>query len=73
MARFFLLNHFWAGPPSELRQVLNILNQDDLRLNNAVKLATIEARSREEAKCESKVYATTVAPDDNEDTQIDAF
>jgi hypothetical protein len=63
LAKFFLLNHFRAGLPSELRRVLNLQNEDELRLNAAVKLATIEARSREEAKCQSKIYATEVAED----------
>jgi len=30
LARFFLLNHFRAGLPSELHQVLNLQNQDEL-------------------------------------------
>jgi len=47
-----------AGLPTELSSVLNLQNEDELRLNATVKLATIEARSREEAKCTSKVYAT---------------
>jgi hypothetical protein len=46
VAKFFLLNHFRAGLPSELRRVLNLQNQDELKLNQAVKLATIEQRSR---------------------------
>jgi hypothetical protein len=53
--------------------VLNLQNQDELPLNNVVKLATIEARSREEAKCSSKIYATEVAPEDSDDPQIDAL
>jgi len=72
LARFFLLNHFQAGLPTELRRVLNLQNKDELRLNAAVKLATIKARSREEAKCASKVYATEVIVEDTEDTQIEA-
>jgi hypothetical protein len=53
--------------------VLNLQNQDELRLNNMVKLATIEARSREEAKCARKVYVTEVSPEDSEDPLIDAL
>jgi hypothetical protein len=70
LAKFFLLNHFRAGLPTELRRVLNLQNEDKLCLNTAVKLATIEARSREEAKCTSKVYATQVVKD--EELQIEA-
>jgi hypothetical protein len=72
LAKFFLLNHFRAGLPTELCQGLLLQNEDELRLNAAVKLATIEARSCEEAKCNSKVYATEIAADDNEDNQIEA-
>ena len=72
LAKFFLLNHFRAGLPTELCRVLNLQNEDELRLNAAVKLATIKARSREEAKCASKVYATEVIVEDTEDTQIEA-
>jgi len=70
LAKFFLLNHFRAGLPTELQRVFNLQNEDDLRLNAAVKLATIEARSREEAKCTSKVYATEAVEDD--EPQIEA-
>jgi hypothetical protein len=73
LARFFLLNHFRAGLQSELCWVLNLQNQVELWLNNAVKLATIDARSREENKCASKVYATEVGPEDSDDPQIDAL
>ncbi len=70
LAQFFLLNHFQAGLPTELRRVLNLQNQDKLKLSNAVKLATIEARSRDEAKCASKVYITSMS---DKEAQIDAF
>jgi wobble nucleotide-excising tRNase len=73
VAKFFLLNHFRAGLPSELRRVLNLQNQDELRLNHAVKLATIEQRSREEAKNRNKIFATDISPQDSDDTQIDAL
>jgi hypothetical protein len=72
LANFFLLNHFQAGLPTKLRRVLNLQNQDELRLSNAIKLATIEAQSREEAKCASKIYTATTL-DDYEEPQIDAF
>jgi hypothetical protein len=71
LAKFFLLNHFRAGLPTELRRVLNLQNEDELRLNAAVKLATIEARYREEAKCQNKIYATEVMPE-NQEPQIEA-
>jgi len=70
LAKFFLLNHFRAGLPTELRRVLNLQNEDELKLNAAVKLATIEARSREESKCQTKIYATEVS--ENHEPQIEA-
>jgi hypothetical protein len=54
LAKFFLLNHFRAGLPTELCRVLNLQSEDELRLNAAVKLDTIEERSLEEAKCAAK-------------------
>ncbi len=72
LAKFFILNHFRAGLPTELRRVLNLQNEDELRLNATVKLATIKARSREEAKYTSKVYVTEITAEDNEDNQIGA-
>ncbi len=71
LAKFFLLNNFRAGLPTELRRVLNLQNEDELRLNAAVKLATIEARSREEAKCNNMVYDTEVSAED--EPQIEAL
>jgi hypothetical protein len=53
--------------------VLNLQKQDELRLNAAIKLVTIEARSREEAKCTSNVYATEVTPEDSDKVQIDVL
>jgi hypothetical protein len=73
MAKFFLLNHFRAGHPSELRTVLNLQNQDELRLNHTFKLAIIEQRSREEAKNRNTIFATDISPQDSDDTQIDAL
>jgi hypothetical protein len=71
LEKFFLLNNFRAGLPTELRRVLNLQNEDELRLNAAVKLATIEARSREEAKCNNMVYDTEVFAED--EPQIEAL
>jgi len=71
LAKFFLLNNFRARLPTELRRVLNLQNEDELRLNAAVKLATIEARSREEAKCNNMVYDTEVSAED--EPQIEAL
>jgi hypothetical protein len=42
LTKFFLLNHFRAGLPTEFGRVLNLQNQDKLRLSKAVKLTTNE-------------------------------
>jgi hypothetical protein len=68
-----MVYHFRAGLPSELRKVLNLQNQDELRLNHVVKLATIEQRSREEAKTRNKIFATEISSQDSKDTEIDAL
>ncbi len=48
LGQFMLLNLFWAGLPTELHRVINLQNMGKLKLNTAVKLATIEARTKEE-------------------------
>jgi hypothetical protein len=59
----YLLNFFRAGLPTDLKRVLNLQELDNLELYTAVKLATIESRSKEESKL--RVY-------DIEDKQEDA-
>jgi hypothetical protein len=58
IGEFYLLNLFRAGLPTELKRVINLQSLNELDLYNAVKLATIESLSREEAKSSS----TTVYP-----------
>ena len=58
IGEFYLLNLFRAGLPTELKRVINLQSLNELDLYNAVKLATIESLSREEAKNSS----TTVYP-----------
>jgi hypothetical protein len=65
IGEFYLLNFFRAGLPTELKKVLNLQALNDLELYMAVKLATIESRSREEAKFSSRIYAIQ---DEQEDT-----
>jgi hypothetical protein len=49
--------------------VINLQSLDELELYTAVKLATIESRSREEAKSSSRIYEVE---DDSEDA-VDAI
>jgi hypothetical protein len=69
IGEFYLLNFFRAGLPSELKRVINLQSLDKLELYTAVKLATIESRSREEAKSSSRIYAV----EDNSEDAVDAI
>jgi hypothetical protein len=64
IGEFYLLNLFRAGLPTELKRVINLQSLNELDLYNAVKLATIQLLSREEAKSSSHVFAVD---DDSED------
>jgi len=68
IGKFYLLNFFRAGLPAELKRVINLQSLDELDLYTAVRLATIESRSREEAKASSKIFAV----DDDSEDPIDA-
>jgi hypothetical protein len=68
IGKFYLLNFFRAGLPTELKRVINLQSLDELDLYTAVKLATIKSRSREEAKSSSKIFAV----DDESEDPIDA-
>jgi hypothetical protein len=57
IGKFYLLNLFRAGLPTELKRVINLQSLNELDLYNAVKLATIESLSREEGKASSQVFA----------------
>jgi len=68
IGEFYLLNLFRAGLPTELKRVINLQSLNELDLYNAVKLATIESLSREEAKSSSQVFAV----DDDTEDAVDA-
>ncbi len=68
IGEFYLLNLFRAGLPTELKRVINLQSLNDLDLYNAVKLATIESLSREEAKSSSQIFAV----DDETEDAVDA-
>ena len=69
IGEFYLLNLFRAGLPTELKRVINLQSLNELDLYNAVKLATIESLSREEAKTSSHVFAV----DDDAEDVVDAY
>jgi hypothetical protein len=57
VCEFYLLNLFRAGLPTELKRVINLQSLNDLDLYNAVRLATIESLSKEEARASNNVLA----------------
>jgi hypothetical protein len=57
IGKFYLLNLFRAGLPTELKRVINLQSLNELDLYNAVKLATIESLSREEGKASSQIFS----------------
>jgi hypothetical protein len=65
IGEFYLLNFFHAGLPTDLKRVINLQELDNLDLFTAVRLATIESRSKEEGK--SRVYAVEDETDDSVD------
>jgi hypothetical protein len=63
---FNILNQFLAALLPELRRVINLQPIETLDLDTAVRLATIELRSRDESKGSSKIQA--VQQEDQDDT-----
>jgi hypothetical protein len=57
MGEFYLLNQFRAALPVDLRRVINLQPMPTLDLDTAVRLATIELRSKDEAKSTSRIQA----------------
>jgi len=55
VTEFYLLNQFRAALLPELRRVINLQPMETLDLDTAVRLATIELRSKEEAKVTSRI------------------
>ncbi len=66
IGEFYLLNFFRTGLPTDLKRVINLPELDNLVLFTAVKLATIQYRSKEEGK--STVYAV----EDKNNDSVDA-
>jgi hypothetical protein len=68
IGKFYLLNLFRAGLPTELKRVLNLQSLHELDLYNAVQLATIESLSREKGKSSSQIFAI----EDENENAVDA-
>jgi hypothetical protein len=62
---FNILNQFRAALLPELRRVINLQPIETLDQDTAVRMATIELRSRDESKGSSKIQA--VQQDDQDD------
>jgi len=67
---FNILNQFRAALLPELRRVINLQPIETLNLDTAVRLATIELRSREESKGSSKIQAVQ---QDEQDDNVEAI
>jgi hypothetical protein len=65
VVEFYILNQFRAALLPDLRRVINLQPMHTLDLDTAVRLATIELRSKDEAKGSSKIQA--VQQEDEED------
>jgi hypothetical protein len=57
VVEFYILNQFWAALLPDLRRVINLQPMHTLDLDTAVRLATIELRSKDEARGTSKIQA----------------
>jgi hypothetical protein len=66
VTEFYLLNQFRAALLPELRRVINLQPMETLDLDTAVRLATIELRSKEEAKSTSRINPVQ-QPEEEED------
>jgi hypothetical protein len=62
---FYLLNQFRAALPPDLRRVINLQPMHTLDLDTAVHLATIELRSKDEARGTSRIQAVQQEEEDN--------
>jgi hypothetical protein len=67
---FNILNQFRAALLPELRRVINLQPIETLDLDTAVRLATIELRSRDESKGSSKIQAVQ---QDDQDENVEAI
>jgi len=64
VVEFYLLNQFRAALPPDLRRVINLQPMHTLDLYTAVRLATIELHSEDEARgCHSKLPKEVLTPE----------
>jgi hypothetical protein len=63
--KFYLLNQFWAALPVDLRNVINLQPMHMLDLDTAVCLATIELRSKDEARGTTWIQAVQQEEDED--------
>ncbi len=70
VSQFYLLNQFRAALLPDLRRVINLQPMHLLDLDTAVHLATIELRSKDEAKAQPRIQAVQ---QDEEEENIEAI
>jgi hypothetical protein len=70
VSQFYLLNQFRAALLPDLRRVINLQPMHLLDLDTAVRLATVELRSKDEAKAQPRIQAVQ---QDEEEENIEAI
>jgi hypothetical protein len=70
VVEFYILNQFRAALLPDLRRVINLQPMHTLDLDTAVRLATIELRSKDEARGASKIQAVH---QEEEDKNVEAI
>jgi hypothetical protein len=65
VVEFYLLKQFRAALPPDLRRVINLQPMHTLDLDTAVRLATIELRSKDEAQGTSRIEAVQQEEDED--------
>jgi hypothetical protein len=70
VVEFYILNQFRAALLPDLRRVINLQPMHTLDLDTAVRLATIELRSKDEARGTSKIQAVQ---QEEEDDNVEAI
>jgi hypothetical protein len=67
VVEFYLLNQFQAALPVDLRRVINLQTLD---LDTAIRLATIELRSKDEARGNSSIQAVQQDEEEEDITAV---
>ncbi len=66
VVEFYILNQFWAALLPDLRRVINLQPMHMLDLDTAVRLATIELRSKDKAKTSSRINPVQQPEEDDD-------